>query len=76
MKTCPKCNLSYNDDKKFCKSCGNTLEENNSTTTGSKLNNTSLFLIIIIAWDALNRLIWLFIQFVILPQLYTKGKLW
>lgn len=25
MKTCKKCNLTYEDDKKFCKECGDTL---------------------------------------------------
>jgi len=25
MKTCPKCNLSYPDEKKFCKNCGGAL---------------------------------------------------
>ena len=25
MKTCKKCNLSYDDDKKFCKECGDPL---------------------------------------------------
>lgn len=26
MKTCEKCNLSYDDDKKFCKNCGSALK--------------------------------------------------
>lgn len=25
MKTCKKCNLTYEDDKKFCKECGDPL---------------------------------------------------
>lgn len=25
MKTCKKCNLTYEDDKKFCKECGSIL---------------------------------------------------
>jgi len=37
MRTCSKCNLSYDDDKKFCKNCGNPLEENNSMITDRKV---------------------------------------
>ena len=31
MKTCTKCNLSYSDDKKFCKECGDELISIDST---------------------------------------------
>jgi len=27
MKTCKKCNISYGDDKKFCKKCGSSLTQ-------------------------------------------------
>lgn len=27
MKTCTKCNISYTDDKKFCKKCGSSLSQ-------------------------------------------------
>jgi len=30
MKTCTKCHLSYDDDKKFCKKCGSQLVSENS----------------------------------------------
>ena len=70
MKTCEKCNASYEDDKKFCVKCGISLE--NELKTGfSRLNNTVLF-ISIMASHALNVLIWLLIQYVFIP---SKGGL-
>lgn len=53
MKTCKNCNLSFDDDKKFCKNCGNILEENNSIINASPLINTTFFLMTIIGWNVL-----------------------
>lgn len=64
MKTCKKCNLSHDDDKKLCKNCGNPLEENSSLIPNGKVNNTTLILMIIIAWNVIYDLIWLFAKLV------------
>jgi len=51
MKTCKKCNLSYDDDKKFCKECGDTLTLNRKIGPKSialLIGGIILFIVIII----------------------------
>lgn len=67
MKKCTKCNLNYENDEKFCKSCGTPLTENNSILL-SISSKTSVFLMLIIAWLAFINVIWLFFNKIIVPH--------
>ena len=75
MKKCTQCNLNYENDEKFCKSCGTPLTESNSILS-SISSKTSNFLMLIIAWLAFINVIWLLFYKIIGPLIIARDKTW